>query len=62
MERFKGLLRDTWWLWIGLFGMGIVLGLFFDKVFFIAIPIAIFAFFYFAFMRYDEDGHPVGEE
>ena len=59
MKRFRGLLRDTWWLWIVLVGGGIVAGTLISFVFFSAIPISLFAFFYFALMRYDDDGKPV---
>ncbi|MEM7454778.1 MAG: hypothetical protein AAF456_10560 [Planctomycetota bacterium] len=57
MKRFKGLLRDTWWLWIGMFVLGIVTGRLISPAFYSAIPISIFSFFYFALMRYDENGN-----
>jgi len=62
MNRYKGLLRDTWWLWLILCGGGIIAGRFVSFVFLSAIPISIFAFFYFAIMRYDENGDPTGEK
>lgn len=61
MDRYKGILRDTWWLWLVLCGGGILAGIFVSFVFFSALPISVFAFFYFALMRYDEHGNPTGE-
>ncbi len=60
MERFKSLLRDTWWLWLAFVGLGLILGIF-DPVFLVALPISAFAFIYFGFMRYDEDGNAKGD-
>ena len=60
MNRYKGLLRDTWWLWIVLCGGGILAGSLASFVFYSAIPISIFTFFYFGLMRYDQDGNPIG--
>ncbi len=54
-------MQDTWWLWLFLVGIGIILGIFVEWVFFISIPISIFAFVYFGIMRYDEDGNQVGD-
>lgn len=58
MKRFSGLMRDTWWLWIVLCGGGIIAGWRISFVFFAAIPICIFTFFYFGILRYDENGQP----
>lgn len=49
-------MRDTWWAWITILGFGIVGGSIVSKIFFSAIPIAFFAFFYFGMVRYDENG------
>ena len=62
MKRYSALLRDTWWLWIILVVAGIIFGSFVSFVFFVAIPISIFAFVYFGMMRYDDDGNPIGED
>ncbi|MFK7768980.1 MAG: hypothetical protein AB8B55_17290 [Mariniblastus sp.] len=56
MNRYKGLMRDTWWAWITIVLFGVVGG-FVSWIFFSAIPIAFFAFFYFGFIRYDENGN-----
>ena len=55
MKRYFGLIRDTWWLCICMFGGGLVAG-YFWPIFFTSIPIILFAFFYFGLMRYNSDG------
>ena len=59
MKRYISLLKDTWWLWIVIFGAGISAGVFGHFSFFSAVPIGIFTFFYFGLMRYDKEGNPV---
>ena len=58
MNRLIGLMRDTWWLWLGLIAGGVLLGTLVDVILFASIPISIFSFLYFGFMRYDDDGNP----
>ena len=60
MNRYKALIRDTWWMWLFLLAFGVILG-FFHPIFFIAIPICFFAFIYFGLMRYDDAGNPIGD-
>ncbi len=57
MQRFRSLIKETWWLWIvfGLFGTAGAL--FLSKVFLLMFPISVFTFFWFAYIRYDEDGN-----
>jgi hypothetical protein len=55
MNRFRALLRETWWLWLLFFGFGTVMS-FLSPVFLLTFPISIFTFFWFAYIRYDEDG------
>ena len=63
MKRFLGLWRDTWLMWIVLLTGGVLAGAFIKAVFFFTIPISMFSFFYFGWMRYDEDGsHRVIDE
>ena len=50
-------MRDSWVAWIVIFLFGAVLGVLKHTLFFSAIPIGIFVFFYFGFMRYDEHGN-----
>ena len=59
MKRYKALLKDTWWLWIVIFGVGIGVGSFVHPAFYSAIPIGLFVFFYFGLMRYDKHGNAV---
>jgi hypothetical protein len=56
LKRYQGLMKDTWWAWLTILLFGIV-GSWVSMIFLSAIPIAIFAFFYFGMMRYDEDGN-----
>jgi hypothetical protein len=56
MARFKALIRETWWLWIAFFVGGIALS-FLSPVFWVTFPICIFTFFWFAYIRYDEEGN-----
>ena len=57
VKRYQGLMRDSWIAWVVIFLFGAVLGFAKHPLFFSAIPIGIFAFFYFGFMRYDEHGN-----
>jgi hypothetical protein len=56
MERFRALLRDTWWLWVAFCVAGIVMSML-SLVFLLTFPICIFTFFWFAYIRYDEEGN-----
>ncbi len=56
MARFKSLIRETWWLWLLFLVGGIVMSML-DPVFLLTFPICIFTFFWFAYIRYDEDGN-----
>ena len=62
MERFKGMWRETWWVWLILVGFGLAMAIFLHPVFYTSIPISIFSFIYFMFMRYDEDGNNKGDQ
>ena len=57
VKRYQGLMRDSWVAWIVIFLFGLVLGIVKHPLFFSAIPIGFFAFFYFGLMRYDEHGN-----
>lgn len=61
MKRFKGLLRDTWLVWLIFVGGGCIGGMFLP-VALMAIPISFFAFIYFGLMRYDQDGNLISED
>jgi hypothetical protein len=56
MARFTALLRNTWWLWVAFFVGGTLLSIV-DPVFLVTFPICIFTFFWFAYIRYDEEGN-----
>ena len=61
MKRLEAIWRETWWVWIIFLIFGIGMGSFVHVSFFTAIPISAFAFIYFMFMRYDEDGNNKGD-
>ncbi|GIW99476.1 MAG: hypothetical protein KatS3mg111_2809 [Pirellulaceae bacterium] len=56
MGRFRALWKETWWLWLVFLSAAVGLGLF-SRVFWLLVPISIFTFFWFAFIRYDEEGN-----
>ncbi len=56
MARFKALIINTWWLWLAFFVGGTLLSML-DRVFLVTFPICIFTFFWFAYIRYDEEGN-----
>jgi preprotein translocase subunit SecG len=61
-ERFKGLLRDTWWLWIIFLVISIVFIVRVSMIFLVTLPVLVVAFVYYASMRYDDTGKHKGEE
>ncbi len=60
-KRLEGLLRDTWWLWILFMVIAIVMAIQVSLVFLATFPILIVAFFYYACLRYDDDGNNKSE-
>ena len=56
MDRFRSLLKETWWLWC-LFLVGGTVMSYLSLVFLVTFPICIFTFFWFAYIRYDEEGN-----
>ena len=56
MKRFEAVFNETWWLWIGLSVFGLVMSAVHFS-FLAVFPISLFAFLYFAYVRYDEDGN-----
>ena len=57
MKRYVGLLRDTWWAWLTIVAFGVIGGIALSWIFYSAIPIAFFSFFYFGLIRYDAEGN-----
>ena len=55
--RYSALMRDSWWAWLIILVFGVVGGILVSKIFYMAIPICIFSFFYFGLIRYDENGN-----
>lgn len=48
-------MRETWWLWLVFAVFGTAMS-FASWVFLLTFPISIFTFFWFAYIRYDDDG------
>lgn len=57
MGRFKSLLRDTWWLWLLFVVGGLIASTLISPIFLLIFPVSIFTFFWFAYIRYDEEGN-----
>lgn len=60
-KRLSGLLRDTWWLWVAFAVIAIVMTIRISIVFLVMFPILTVAFFYYAGIRYDDEGKHKGE-
>ena len=60
MKRYYAFLRQTWWLWTIYVVVTIGLIWFLSPVFWAVLPMMIVNFFYFALVRYDEDGNFLG--
>lgn len=56
MDRYRSLIRETWWLWLLFLAGGTVMSML-SRVFLVTFPICIFTFFWFAFIRYDDEGN-----
>ena len=56
MGQIKGLLRETWYAWILFLVIAIGMAIFSNPIFLGMIPGLVVVFFYFAFVRYDENG------
>ena len=61
MNQIRGLLRDTWWLWLLMYAGSFLMAIFVTPIYLFAIPILIGSMVYFAMMRYDKDGNAVGD-
>ncbi|QDU55404.1 hypothetical protein [Aeoliella mucimassa] len=57
MGPLVGLWRDTWWVWLILAVLVIVLGVLVTWFYFVMLPALPGMFVYFAFNRYDENGN-----
>ncbi len=60
MKRYKAFLKQTWWLWSLYVLVAASLITFVAPIFWAVIPMMIVNFFYFAVVRYDEDGNFLG--
>lgn len=60
MKRYSKFLKQTWYLWLA---YSVVTGLliaFVSPIFWAVIPMMIVNFFYFALVRYNDDGDFIG--
>jgi hypothetical protein len=57
MKRYRKLIKDTWWLWAIFTGIVVFMVGWVSPIFLVVVPMLIVVFFYFAFVRYDEDGN-----
>ena len=60
MKRYKAFLKQTWWLWSGYGLVAASLIYFVGPIFWVVLPMMVVNFFYFAVIRYDEDGNFLG--
>lgn len=56
MQQIKGMLRDTWWLWLIFILMATFLVFYLSPLFAFIYPVLIVVCVYFALGRYDENG------
>ena len=54
-------MRDTWWLWLLIFGASLLMAIFVTRIYFILMPLLVVSMIYFALMRYDKDGKNIGD-
>jgi type IV secretory pathway component VirB8 len=57
MKRYRKLIKDTWWLWLIFTAIVVFMVVWVSPIFLALVPMLITVFFYFAFVRYDEDGN-----
>ncbi len=60
MKRYKAFLKETWWLWTIFSAVLLGLILFIHPIFIAVVPMIVVVFFYFALVRYDDDGNFIG--
>ncbi len=56
MDRYRALLKETWWLWIVLTVFGLAMSLLISNVFLLTLPISLITFLWFGFVRFDGNG------
>jgi len=57
MKRYRTLIKDTWWLWTVFASVIIFMVTCISPIFLALIPMLVIVFFYFAFVRYDDEGN-----
>ena len=61
MNQIRGLLRDTWWLWLVFSAFVILAMILFTTFYAVCFPFLVGMMIYFALMRYDKNGEYRGE-
>jgi len=57
MRPIIGLLKETWWLWLILFGSCGLLTAYVESGMIVTFPMMTLTFLYFAYIRFDGDGN-----
>ncbi len=57
MGPLVGLWRDTWWVWLMLGALVMVLALSVTRFYMVMLPVLPGIFIYFAYNRYDKEGN-----
>lgn len=57
MGPLTGLWRDTWWVWIAITALVVVLAVLVTWFYVVLLPVLPGIFVYFAYNRYDKDGN-----
>lgn len=60
MKRYANFLKQTWYLWLAYSAVTGLLIAFVSPIFWAVIPMMIVNFFYFALVRYNDDGDFIG--
>jgi hypothetical protein len=60
MKRYRAFLKETWWLWCLFVVLALLLIVLVHPIFLVILPMMLVNFFYFALVRYDEDGNFIG--
>jgi hypothetical protein len=60
MKRFSAILKETWRLWLVFVVATLLASIFLTPIMLCILPMLLVVFFYFALVRYDEDGNFIG--
>ncbi len=60
MKRYTKFLKQTWYIWLAYVLATTLLIMFVSPIFWAVIPMMVVNFFYFALVRYDDNGDFIG--